>query len=54
MATIGSRVNLMNKTESLASIWDGIWAGYISALRSGSPTRIAIARKELAAFNASL
>jgi hypothetical protein len=40
--------------ESLASIWDGIWADYISALRSGSATRIAIAKQAVDQFNASL
>lgn len=41
-------------TESLASIWDGIWLDYISALRSGSATRIALAKKAVDEFNASL
>lgn len=47
-------VPLMTNTESLASIWDGIWADYISALRSGSATRIAIAKKAVDAFNEAL
>lgn len=42
------------QTESLASIWDGIWFAYISALRSGSKTRIALAKSEVDAFNAAL
>lgn len=42
------------QTESLASVWDGIWFSYISALRSGSTTRIAIAKKAVDDFNASL
>lgn len=41
-------------TESLASIWDGIWAGYISALRSGSATRVAIAKAAVDKFNQDL
>jgi hypothetical protein len=44
----------MPNTESLASIWNGIWADYISALRSGSVTRIVIAKKAVDAFNEAL
>jgi hypothetical protein len=42
------------KPESLASIWDGIWFEYISALRNGSATRIAIAKRAVDAFNSAL
>jgi hypothetical protein len=40
--------------ESLASVWDGLWFAYISALRSGSRARIEAAREEMDAFNAEL
>lgn len=42
------------KTETLASKWDFVWANYISALRSGSPTRIAAAKAELDAVKAEI
>ena len=42
------------RIESLASIWDGIWAAYVSALRSGSKARIAVAKADVDAFNAGL
>lgn len=44
----------MKNTESLASIWNGIWMDYISALRSGSKTRIQLAKAEVDKFNAGL
>jgi hypothetical protein len=44
----------MSKPESLASIWDGIWAAYISALRSGSKTRIDEAKRAVDEFNKNL
>jgi hypothetical protein len=39
----------MKNTESLASKWDFVWANYVSALRSGSATRISSAKAELEA-----
>ncbi len=42
------------KPESMASIWDGIWFAYVSALRSGSKTRIDAAKADVDAFNAGL
>ena len=50
----GSIFKPTKNTESLASIGDGIWADYIAALRSGSATRIAIAKAAVAAFNEAL
>ncbi len=43
----GSSPGMKTQTESLASKWGFYWTNYISALRSGSETRIKQAKAEL-------